>query len=161
MNNKTLLWIIGILVVINIATLSTLWFNKPKDRGFDRERRSNYKEHFLKRSLNLSDQQDEELKDLRKEHFAEIRNLKEEENQLKSQFIDYAFEDVPDSVNIEEMRTQLGNLIIQQEKLRARHFKEVAKKLDSEQLKKFKKMTKKYLKRELRKRKKQRRKNRK
>lgn len=75
-NTKVLVGIIIFLMLVNIATLSFLWFTRPTAK----KERSDHKktpdvERFLKRKLNLSDDQTRLFQEARDDHFAATQHL--------------------------------------------------------------------------------------
>lgn len=74
-------WAVAILVLLNIASLSTVWFTTcvRHKKHFGRGPMLHHREHrrfgggdFLNRELNLSETQEKEFEQLREQHFKEI-----------------------------------------------------------------------------------------
>ena len=54
---KILIMAVVVLVILNVTTLSLLWFSKPGKQHHRTMRKHSDVEHFLKRRLNLTDEQ--------------------------------------------------------------------------------------------------------
>ncbi|MEM8564843.1 MAG: hypothetical protein AAGF85_00180 [Bacteroidota bacterium] len=85
--NKILAILVVILIAVNIATVSFLWF---KDSPYKKRMRSNRPpkvEGFLKRKLNLDDEQQRLFQEARKAHFEESKKLMDEMKVFRKQLL--------------------------------------------------------------------------
>lgn len=74
--NKRLGWVVLLLVVMNIVSLSALWIGYGKRPG--RDKPGNGGDKFLEQKLELRPEQTEKLKALRVSHFRKMEDLKRE-----------------------------------------------------------------------------------
>lgn len=74
--NKRLGWVVLLLVVMNIVSLSALWIGYTKRPG--RETPGKGGDKFLEQKLELRPEQTEKLKALRVSHFNKVEGLKRE-----------------------------------------------------------------------------------
>ena len=135
LSNKRFLWmVILILLVLNIATLTTVWVNRWNDRipRISESRLPVQRDHFLKHELNLTADQQVEFDKLMNKHreqleskVNEIRTLREK---LMSMIRNQEFS--PDS---EDIVRRIGEKQSELELLNYNHFKEVMAICDDEQ----------------------------
>lgn len=134
---KTYVWLIILLVVINLTTLIFLWVGRPDPPEFSERKRPDTNK-FLKNELGLDDDQDKKLKELREELFDTTETLREllgNKNQLLQE---ESFKETPDLEKVNTLVAEIGELEAQSEMLRFNHFALVKKVLTEEQSKKFK-----------------------
>jgi len=127
LSNKRFLWIIIlILLILNLASLATIWFN-DWDNNVPRlrePRRFEQRDHFLKNKLNFSPNQQAKFDSLLTNHRSEleikadeIRTLREElMSKMRSQDL---------SAESEEIVRAIGERQSELEILNYNHFKEV------------------------------------
>ncbi len=133
---KTYVWFIIFLVVINLATLIFLWFDRSGSKN-DFEHGPRRTDNFLKAELGLTDEQDKLMKDSRDRFFDSSGKIMNEMDQLKKQLRSEAFNQNPDSISVDSITARIGILQSQTEELAFKHFKELNSILNSEQSKKF------------------------
>lgn len=134
---KTYVWLVVLLVIINLATLLFLWLGRPTPPEFgDRKRPDTNK--FLKNELELTDDQDKKLKELREELFDTTETLRELIGNKKQLLKEESFKETPDLEKVNTLVAEIGELEAQSEMLRFNHFTLVKKVLTDEQIKKFK-----------------------
>ena len=144
-----------ILIVINITALSTIVFqkysrikntelrNNCKKQKSNKNRQKTYHsrvKHFVKKELNLSDEQFKQyvkLKDINIEKSLLIRQKIGE--QKKIIFKSYC-EDIQDTVILNKTADEIGKLHSKMQKETLRHFKAVEEILNQNQIEKFKHM---------------------
>lgn len=133
---KTYVWLIIILVVINLTTLILLWIDRP-DNKQPFERGPKGLDNFLKAELGLNDEQDRLMKELRDNFFASSRKIMDEMDILKKQVKVEAFKQNPDKILIDSIAVKVGSLQSQIELMAFKHFNELSSILNPEQSKKF------------------------
>lgn len=74
--NKRLGWVVLLLVVMNVVSLSALWIGYKRGLGGDKP--SGGGDRFLEQKLELRPEQTEKLKVLRRSHFKKMNDLKRE-----------------------------------------------------------------------------------
>ncbi len=146
-NNKKLIWIIGLLVLINIVSVGAIWMN-GKSKGNRGEKYSmERKTEMLKEKLSLDDQQLETFMKLRKTHFSNLKDFGKKEKELKIGLIETTLSSNIDSSKISDLKNQLAKLIVEKEQFNLDHMKEVVHDFSPEQKQKFIEMTKAHLER--------------
>lgn len=134
---KTYLWLVILLVIINLTTLIFLWVGRPNPPEMnDRKRPDTNK--FLKNELCLNEEQDKKLKELRKELIDSTSKLNENIWSKKQEIQYESFSENPDIEKVNSLSRQIGEIETQLEIFRFNHFAEVKKVLTSEQAIKFK-----------------------
>lgn len=108
MSKKTLTWLLIFSVIINVSTLATVayhrWF-KEKKYATHRSR-SNHREYFAKK-LGLTEQQTQQVQQLRAELNRQIKPLKTQLDEQRCHFFDILQQD---SVNINEVYESINNI---------------------------------------------------
>lgn len=130
-----------ILLVLNIATLATIWIIRPPTRlaGFGEQEQPRRVQRFLERELDLSRQQRESFRQLRENHMRETRSLVSE--LLDSRRAYYELLNRPDSaigVSVKDsLVRRIGSAHARLEESTYNHFQEVRRILDEEQRRQF------------------------
>ncbi|MDR9417972.1 Spy/CpxP family protein refolding chaperone [Gracilimonas sp.] len=146
--SKKYKWALGgliVMVLLNAATLFTIWINKPDVRNWrnadDRDR--NPAQHFMKERLDLTDAQSDSVESLRHAHFSEVRQNRDSLNKYRQAYLEFIMSD--ESGN-KAKKDSLLNLITGQyhqiESAMYQHMAEMKEVLNSEQQQKFKKVLK-------------------
>jgi hypothetical protein len=136
---KTYVWLVVVLIIINLTTLLFLWMGKPKPPEMDNNKRQGT-DRFLKNELGLNDEQDNKLKELRQSLFDTTGKINEMIWTKKNLIKEESFTQNPDNEKVKILAKEIGELESQAEILRYNHFAQVGKVLSEEQLIKFKKM---------------------
>ncbi|MBN2416853.1 periplasmic heavy metal sensor [bacterium] len=117
-------WVIGALIVINIATLASLWLLRP-ERGIavppvvpDHEQRVM---DLLRGELRLDDRQAGEFRALRISHFTQSRELNARILFARRELMDAVLADPPDTLLVGELADRLGVLLRERELKNAYH----------------------------------------
>ncbi len=120
---------IVLLVLLNVFSLSALWFQilnrtpaPPPDRPGNDLRSA---QHFLERELLLTEDQIEEFGKLRSQYFSDSRNIVEEIHKLKREIMDELFLPSPDSSKVAGISENIGEKQAQLERLNFYHFLEL------------------------------------
>jgi len=115
-NIKSMKWLIGALVLMNLILLAILF-------SFKFKKGSNHKKgNFLKKELNLSKEQvvkfknihDAYIKDAR-EHYKEIRSMKKE-------MIEVLSSETPDTIKAQNIATEIGRKEVVKEQMMINHY---------------------------------------
>ncbi len=117
--NRLTMWVIVLLVVLNLLTLSAIWMKNFS--GFDKGKRSGG-EAFLISELQLSDVQVEQFRKLRDIHFEETREIHREMNDLRQAITDELFRENPDSAKVAQWAQEVGKMHAAIENARFAHF---------------------------------------
>lgn len=133
---KTYLWLIIILIVINIFSLTFIWLRKPcppaPNPGDFRE-----KNLFLKKELGLNDEQMKNMELLRKELRDTtdlfMNNLWQKRRELQKE----ALKDKPDTNKVNYLISEISGLNVKTEQYMLKHFSELKKILSPDQFEKF------------------------
>ncbi len=138
-NNKYTKWIIGALVLLNLILLSVLFFLKPRHGGGDRPNPND----FLKKELNLSDDQIVKFKELRKAHFKKSKEELKAIRTLKNEMLDAVSAESPDTIMANVIADQIGIKEANREKLLVQHYLKLQAECTPEQRQKLERVFKK------------------
>ena len=116
---KATLWLVIILVLFNIFTITMLWFSGGKHAGPERPS-SGPKDRTLFSELNLSEEQKKQFDQYRSDYFVIIRSFTSRINQKKYEMMKMLFQSEPDSQNLDSLSDELGLLNAEFEKVRYR-----------------------------------------
>lgn len=135
-------WIIILLVVLNAATLSFMWINRPPKPMEPKE--VNYQEranHYFMHKLQFSEQQMEQFRSYQEAHFEEMKLYREEIMALKKQL--YQLENNEASQEkINELIKNMSTIYAGQEKAHFAHIQQLRSICTPEQLPQMEKMLK-------------------
>jgi len=136
-NAKVYKVIIVLLVVLNLATLAFMWYNRPgRELNGDSRQPSN----FLIRELGLSTEQQEEYQKLRQEHRAKLSELSARDRILHRRFFDLLLLESADSISIGAMAAAIAANRQEMELVTYKHFESVKHILNAMQQQKFDKI---------------------
>lgn len=119
--NRRLLYVIGILVILNLATLVTLWLGRPErqppagpERGSDQDQARIGQ--LLRDHLGFDQQQTDQYLKARQEHREQIKVLDDEIRELKRQMFSDVLRDYPEPTLSDSLLalTQKKQAIIEQ-----------------------------------------------
>ena len=153
---KMTFWAVAILIVLNIATLGTLWIMAGRDRGH----RHDGKEHpfaappmmhgqheampmprppfeMIEKELGLSAEQAAAMKKLRDAHFEKVEALTKDVEKIKGELFDLLFAENVDQTKVDEKINALSAKRGEVEKLTFNHFKDILALSNAEQKQKF------------------------
>lgn len=133
--------IVIILLVMNVLTLGTLWYlyiNEPgPGRGNDFQRHKI--QDFMKNKMQFTDEQNEMLVKLRKDHF-KIKNAAfDTVHSLKAALVDEIMKENTDTLAIRNISDNIGRLLGKNEYDFAMHFIKIKAICNPEQKKKLRK----------------------
>lgn len=138
-NSKYTKWIIGALVLLNLILLSILFFLRPQHG----ERKRPNPNDFLKKELNLTDDQAVKFTELRKAHFQKTREELKEIRTLKNEILDAISAESPDTLKANMIADQIGIKEANREKLLVQHYLELQAECSPEQRQKLERVFKK------------------
>lgn len=139
--NKFTTWSIIFLVVVNIITISTMWFYLTKESGpkpLDQLKRPQGSMELIQKELNLSKEQAENFEKARVASFEKSKNLLDKMNELKEKLSKELVDDNRDSTIVTSLIQEIGSTHAKLERLRFDHFKELLSLCNKEQKDKFK-----------------------
>ncbi|MEM1319543.1 MAG: periplasmic heavy metal sensor [Bacteroidota bacterium] len=114
-NNKWTSWIIALLVLLNIGTLSTIWLRPGSPP-------SNQPVQLLQEALQLNEQQSNQFKTLRDQHFGATRELQNQLMEKKREMIRLLTESPTNGVHAHALTAEIGQLHQQLDSLLIDHF---------------------------------------
>jgi Spy/CpxP family protein refolding chaperone len=79
-------------------------------------------QNFLRNELNLSEEQLQQFKNLRKQHFEQSRFIMHEIRELKKEMMNELFESTPDTSKLEQLANEIGKRQTELGKLTSNHF---------------------------------------
>ncbi len=115
-NIKSTKWLIGALVLMNLVLLSILF--SFKSRGHNH----NDKGNFLKKELNLSDEQAVQFKNSYEVYIKNAREHSKEIRNLKKEMIGAISSEIPDTLKAQNIATEIGRKEVAKEKLLINHY---------------------------------------
>jgi len=121
-------WIIGLLVLLNMLTLGTLWFQqfrRPPNKPLPQDNRSETILWFLQRELDLTEQQAQQFQTLRQQYLLTSRTIMSEIHQLREELTDELFAASPDAQKADKLAEEIGAKHAALELLLFRHFLEL------------------------------------
>jgi len=134
-------WIIFLLVVLNISTISMLWLNQNRGPGVppprDQARQDQGTLEFLQRELDLTDEQILQYDQLRQTHAEQTRVLINDIQRLKKEMIDGIFYDEPDTMKAMEIADLIGDKETEVEQITFNHFLDLKQLCGTEQVDKL------------------------
>lgn len=135
---KMIKWLIVILLVVNIISLSIIWIlvtknNPPRLGG---EKPLGIME-MMQKELNLSEEQQKKFNELRESNSAHTRDLFNQINKMKNILSDEVNKIPMDTLKVNKLIGDLGVIQSQIEKLRVKHFNELLSLCTPEQREKF------------------------
>ena len=140
--NKLLFTTIILLVLINVSTLSLMWYwkiNEPHPPVFEPRGYGPPPEgrEFLKEQLKLTDSQMETVDKIRDEHLMKIKKIREGMKDLKDKLFSNLSNPDADTNMLKEITNQIGTLEAKIDLITYNNFREVRKICTDEQKKKF------------------------
>jgi Spy/CpxP family protein refolding chaperone len=133
--------LIGLLILINVVTLAMLWFlllrrpplgPPPPDEGRGREVQS-----FLKRELNLTEDQARKFEELRDRFISSLPSLPDEIQRLRETMMNELFVAQPDEKKVEALTGEIGIREAAMEKGLYDHFRDLVAVCRPDQKRKF------------------------
>ena len=138
---KTYVWLIIILVIINLTTLVLLWNGRhggpPQQPGKNDHPDTN---KFLQKELGLSNEQEKQFQQIRQNLFDSTNSFNENIRLKKTEIQREAFKDNPDAEKVNTLLNEIGDLQSKNERFMFKHFSELKKILTQEQMVKFNKV---------------------
>lgn len=131
--NKMFFWCMIILVVLNIATLTSFWLGKSKVIPPIAPRQRADGQRIMQEQLELSDEQAQQFEQIRNEHFMRTRPLQDDTHKIRLDLLNETFVSEPDKTRIKNLFTELENKQSQFEKNLFRHFQELKEACNEQQ----------------------------
>lgn len=134
-NNRILIGAVILLAALNIAILVTIGFHFVKSKGFEppppqMEMRNT---KFITDELNLTSEQQEQFKTLRKDFFEQIQTVKREiRATYKASMVELTKEN-PDQVILDSLSNEIANLHRKHHEITINHFIQVKSVCNSDQ----------------------------
>lgn len=85
--NKVLIVLVIVLVIVNVGTISFLWFGKHSKKSSERRLKQPQVERYLKKRLKLSNEQVELFTKARESHFSRSTELMKEIRDYRKQLL--------------------------------------------------------------------------
>ena len=148
MQSKPIKWLIGILLVVNVLTITTIWILVARDKQppqFDRVGKPPGGADLLQKELNLSDVQKKQFEDARKENFSKSDVLFKKLMDIKNNYFGELQKEKTDTVLVNGLLSKISSVQIELEKLHFEHFRYLLSICTKEQKEKFKPILKEIL----------------
>lgn len=139
--NKPIKWLIGILLVVNILTITIIWILVTREiqpPPFDRGGNPSGGADLLQKELNLTDEQKKQFEDARKENFAKSDVLFQQLIDVEDNYFVELQKEKADTVLVNDLLSKISSIQIALEKLRFKHFRYLLSLCTTEQKEKFK-----------------------
>lgn len=141
--NKTLTWLVVILIIVNVAVISFMWLNRPGESLLPpppppQNRSAGDLVKFLRNELNLNERQVKEFNELRRNHFTAVSTHAKEMHQLKKSLMDNVF--LGKEINADSLSKQIGRLQAKIELETYNHFNDLKEVCGKEQVEKLRKI---------------------
>jgi len=127
--NRLAFWGVGLLVIMNISALATVWFQQHRAQELlsrPESRRSEPPQHrvnqFLKDELKLTDVQAGQFAEYQKQHFDNARKIQDAIRDLKQELFHELSTRAPDTVKAEKLAAAIGVKQSELEKMTFHHF---------------------------------------
>jgi|GEM_PF-1115768 Spy/CpxP family protein refolding chaperone len=132
-----------IMIALNVATLFTLWMNKPDGPNWRQHRMDEHGRtavhQFMKNELGLSESQVDSMAALRRQHFREMDALRKELESSRRAYFDFMMgKDADQAPKRDSLMSRLANQYIEVEGALYNHMSEMKTVLNSDQQQKFK-----------------------
>lgn len=134
--NKFIGWVIAILVVLNLLSLTMIWIQK--DRTVVTSPRESAglppgSVQLMQREIGLSDEQASRFQQMRSDHMEKAKKINDELDDLKLSMVDEIFKPQSDQKRVDTVAAKIGMLQSQVEKMRFEHFKALVQICNPEQ----------------------------
>ncbi len=139
LKKRLVFWGIILLVVMNLSSLATVWWQKhmrpgPPPGGMDEPRRAR---HILKKELGLTDSQSKQFERIQHQHRRNSEEIHENMKNLKHDLFAQLAVDSIDEDKIEQLTLKIGQAQSELEVLTFRHFLELKNLCNDEQQKRL------------------------
>jgi hypothetical protein len=112
---RILLWVVLILTVLNLSVIGTLiyrYYNQRRiiTRHLEMPMMRHQPPSYLKKELNLSDDQFRQFQSAREAHQEHMMAIHERLGQMRSAYLDELMKEHPDTLALQAWRDSIGNL---------------------------------------------------
>jgi len=138
--NKFIGWVISILIVLNLLSLTMVWLQKERTvTSYPKESDGSPSGsvQLLQREIGLSDEQVNKFQQMRSDHMKKTKKINDELDDLKLRLVDKIFDPQSDQKLADSIAVQIGILQSQVEKMRFEHFKALVQICNPEQREKL------------------------
>jgi Spy/CpxP family protein refolding chaperone len=133
-----------LMILLNLATLFTIWAHRPDGRNWrgnrDSDRGRSAVHQSMKRELGLTSAQEDSIATMRRRHFKETQSLKNTLENKRRAYLDLAMSNNSDLEKRDSLLTELTRQYLKVEKSMYRHISEMNSLLNAEQQQKLKKL---------------------
>jgi Spy/CpxP family protein refolding chaperone len=137
-----------IMVIINAVTLITIWNTQSKDTDWRENENVTKKEFgdrnaankYFKERLNLTDSQSDSIIALRRKHFGQMHQMREELETTRKNYFDSLIENKVSQAELDSMVQEMAKKSGAIERLMSKHMLELNKKLNQQQQREFAQM---------------------
>lgn len=135
-------WLIILLVALNLTSLGALWFtNRTPEQPFFHERRGKMRmDKFLKKELQLSEEQLDAFKELRQDHFEHRKSSFDQLREKKRALIHHATGPDYDSIYVNKLVDEIVEIERKNELHFIEHMKDLKAVCTPDQLEKLSKV---------------------
>jgi len=133
-NPRFLKIVIGILIGINLATLTFMWVTRPRPELEQTQRAPG---QFLKKALRLTPQQQEQFLHMRKNHQQQLIVYHKRNQELRRRFFNHLLESNPDPIQMLQLADSIALNQKTLDTLTYQHFLSMKRILNKKQQEKF------------------------
>jgi Spy/CpxP family protein refolding chaperone len=131
-----------VMLFLNIAVIAGIWMFRPGSQFMGREGAGQFRmQHFIERELNLSEDQKQAFRELRRDHFKETQNISRDIRMYRSALFDQLQEGDGNTQKADSLTQALGKAQEAMEKAIYEHFAELRSICDEKQKEKFDRIT--------------------
>ena len=136
---KLTIWVLGLLIVINLTALVTIYVQSKTKIVLPGITTSGISDGYevLNKELDLSQEQADKIREIMDEHRFAVDMIKEEIQENRLKVAEELLSESPDTSRLRDLWENMGSLQTKLEKLNALHFLKVRASVDSVQKKKF------------------------
>jgi periplasmic protein CpxP/Spy len=123
--NRLLFWCVILLMLLNLATLTTFWIKRPLPAPLRGPVNRHDGQKIMEERLHLSDEQARQVERIRNEHFVRTDNLLDDMQTIRLDIINEIFASEPNKTKVAQLITELETKQTQFNTCLFRHFAEL------------------------------------
>ena len=138
--NRMLFWLIVVLVLLNVVTLTSFWLRRPLAGPAGGLQGRPGGQQIMEAQLHLTDEQALQFERLRREHFQRTRPLQDQAHKLRMDLLDEIFAPEPNEARIEALTAEIGDRQTEFERQLFQHFRQLKDVCNADQVAQLKRM---------------------
>ena len=131
-----------VMLFLNIAIIAGIWIFRPGGEFLGRQGSPQFRmQHFIERELNLSEDQKQAFRELRRDHFMETRNINRDIRMHRRALFNTLQNETADAGKVDSLTQALGEAQKAMENAIYDHFSELRSICDEQQKEQFDRIT--------------------